>query len=185
METQKRIVVFLCCCVLLGVSSLRAQEKTRADEKSCVAFAQAFYDWYVAESLEILKDRKAMAPWHGALKARGTSFSISLSRALIESDVQAEADGDPVLDFDPILNSQDPADRYKVRSVTRKDDHYWAQVYGVWSRPIPDQGKGPQVVAEIAFVDGRWQFVNFHYPSFTDPNNESLPSILKYHYQAK
>ena len=119
------------------------------------------------------------------LEVQSNPFSRELSRALIESDAEAKAEGDPVLDFDPILNSQDPAERYVVRTVTRKDGYYWAEVYGVWSRPVPDQDKRPQVVAEMTFKDGRWQFVNFHYPNYTDPNNENLLSILRYRYHPK
>jgi len=86
------------------------------------------------------------------------------------------------LDFDPILNTQDPADRYVVRSVMRRGGHYWANVYGVWSRPVSGQEKQPQVVAELNFKNGRWVFVNFHYPNSTNPDNENLLSMLRYQY---
>ena len=104
---------------------------------------------------------------------------------MIKSEAEAEADGDPVLDFDPILNTQDPAGRYIVRSVIIKNGHCWANVYGVWSRPIPAQSDKPQVVAEIEFKDGRWLFVNFHYPNSTNADNENLLSLLRYRFHPK
>jgi hypothetical protein len=185
MKGSKRRIVFLLCALLLSTSCLQAQKETQGDEKSCLHFAQAFYNWYVMEVFKDFKANVGIAPWHAALKYRGDPFSSELSRALIQSDAEAKAEGDPVLDFDPILNSQDPAERYVVRTVTRKDGHYLVEVYGVWSRPVPDQGQGPQVVAEMTFKDGHWQFVNFHYPNYTNPNNENLLSILRYQYHPK
>jgi hypothetical protein len=131
-------------------------KKPQESEKSCLHFAQAFYNWYVAEVFKDFKVNNGKVPWQAALLYKGNPFSRELTRALIESDAEAEADGDPVLDFDPILNTQDPAERYLVRSVASKNGRYWANVYGIWSRPVPDQSKQPQVVAEMIFNNGRW-----------------------------
>lgn len=180
MKGPKRRIALLLCVLVLSTSSLHAQKEPDDREKSCLHFAQAFYDWYVAEVFKDFKTNNGRAPWHAALKYKGNPFSRELSRALIESDAEAKADGDPVLNFDPILDSQDPAEHYVVRSVTRKNGRYWAEVYGVWSRPVSDQGKGPQVLAEMTFEDGHWHFVNFHYPNSTHPKNEDLLDILNY-----
>jgi hypothetical protein len=175
----------LLCALVLSTPWLQAQQSAQDSEKSCLHFAQTFYGWYVAEVFKEFRASDGKAPWHAALKYEGNPFSAELTRALVRSDAEAKADGDPVLDFDPILNSQDPAERYVVRTVTRKKGRYWAEIYGVWSRPAPEEDKRPQVIAEMIFKDNHWQFVNFHYPDNTNPSNESLLSILKYRYRPK
>ena len=182
MRGPKRKIALLFCVFFLSACSIQAQKRPQDSEKSCQHFAQAFYNWYVTDVFKDFKAKNRWVPWHAAIKYKGNPFSGELTRSLIESDAEAKTEGDPVLDFDPILNSQDPADRYAVRSVTRKNDRYWAKVYGVWSRPVPDQSKEPQVVAEMVFRHGQWLFVNFHYPNSTSPDNENLLSILKYRY---
>lgn len=182
MKGPERKIVLLFCVFLLSACSLQAQKELQDRQKSCLHFAQAFYNWYVTEVFKDFKANNGQTPWQAAVKYKRNPFSRELTQALVESDVEAEADGDPVLDFDPILNSQDPADRYVVRSVTRKNGRYWANVYGVWTRPVPDQGKRAQVVAEMVFKNNRWFFVNFHYPNSTSPDNENLLSILRHQY---
>jgi hypothetical protein len=97
-------------------------------------------------------------------------FSSELKQALLQSDEGAKTDGDPVLDFDPILASQDPAERYVVRRASVVGARCLADVYGVWSRAVSDHGKSPQGVAELVFESGRWQFTDFHYPDHTSPS---------------
>lgn len=176
MRRSKSWIALLLCVFLLGPGVVSAQE----NEQSCQHFAQGFYNWYVNNVLNNLRSRNQSAPWHAAMKYNGNPFTSGLTRALLESDTEAKADGDPVLDFDPILNTQDPADRYEVRSVALKNGHCWAKVYGVWSRPVAAQGEEPQVVAEIEFKNRRWLFVNFHYPNGTNLDNGNLLSILRY-----
>ena len=71
------------------------------------------------------------APWSG--------FPVLL--AGLKEDMAAAAaapEGEEVgLDFDPFLDAQDPADRYEVKSVSKKGTKYLADVYckteGKWS----------------------------------------------------
>lgn len=181
----QRSIALLLCISLLSWPLYAQNESRNGKQQSCLRFVQGFYNWYVAEVFKDLKENNGKVPWHAALKYKGNPFSRELTRALIASDAEAEVDGDPVLDFDPILNTTDLADRYVVRNVIYKNGHYWADVYGVWSRPVPDQGKEPNVVAELAFRDNRWSIVNFHYPDSTNPDNENLLSILRYQYHPK
>lgn len=185
MRTVKRPIALLLCIFSFVAHAPRAQERPQNSEKSCLRFSQDFYDWYAKKTLDDFREPNQLAPWHAAMKYNGNPFSSGLTRALVKSDAEAKADGDPVLDFDPILNTQDPADHYVVRRTALKNGHCWAEVYGVWSRPIPPQGEKPQVVAEMAFESGRWHFVNFHYPNSTNPDNENLLSVLRYNYHPK
>jgi hypothetical protein len=182
---QRGKKVVLVCALLLSTPWLQAQPESHESEQGCLRFAQVFYNWYVAEVFKDFKVRNSDVPWHAALRYKGSPFSPELTRALIDSYAESKA-GDPVLDFDPILPSQDPTEHYVVKRVTRRNGHYWAEVYGVWTRPVaPEEEKRPQVIAEMAFKDGRWQFVNFHYPNSGHPDNINLLSILRYRYRPK
>jgi len=134
-------------------------------------FAQEFYSWYVPIAL----NGSSVAASDIALKKRSSAFGPELRQALKEdSAAQAKSPGEIVgLDFDPILNSQDPEDRYEVGKVTRKGDSYWVEVYGVRSGKRIEP---PAVLAELVRKNGHWTFVNFHYPG---PYGNDLLSILK------
>ena len=119
-----------------------------------------------------------MPAWNLALKYKRSVFSPELFRQLIEdSEAQAKAAGDHVgLDFDPLLSSQDPSERFVVGNIARKNDTYLVEVYGMESGK-----KRENVVPELVRKNGRWLFVNFHYPDFehVPRNNGDLLSLLK------
>lgn len=171
---------------------VRAQEKSPANnESSCLTFAQAFYNWYITIDHRPAPSSQGFGTWAGTLKYEGRNpFSPEITRALIASDAESKADGDPALDFDPVLYNPCIPAHYVVRRVTRKDDRYWADVYDMSSESGCRAGRGelPDVVAEMVFEDGQWQFVNFHYPD-PDPAHAAwvhdLLGLLKYQYQPK
>jgi hypothetical protein len=82
------------------------------------------------------------------------------------------------IDFDPILNSQDPCKRYEVGKITRKGDNYWVEVYGVCSGKKSEK---PDVIPELARIGGKWLFVNFHYENLMEeyPQSGDLLAKLK------
>lgn len=142
--------------------------------KACRQVAQGFYDWYVPIAL---KEEEASAS-DIALRDKPSVFSPELVRALNEdSQAQQKADGDLVgLDFDPFLNSQDPAQHYVLRNVTVKGDKCMVEVHSeVTGRTSPK----PDVVAELSLKSGRWLFVNFHYGKSKWSDDENLVAILK------
>jgi hypothetical protein len=162
--------------IALAVSSpLQAQVKNPRDiQKSCRDFVQGFYDWYVPK---VLKEGSVRAS-DLALKYKGNSFDSHLSRQLREdSEAQTKVTGEIVgLDFDPFLNSQDPDERYVAGKVTLNGGRYWVEVYAV--RPGMKSEK-PVVMPELARKDGRWLFVNFHYPNSERPETENLLRVLQ------
>jgi len=123
-------------------------------------FVQGFYSWYVPEALKTQEE----PVWNVALKYKRTVFSPALFRALKEdSEAQARASGEIVgLDFDPFLNTQDPCDRYEVRTITPQEGGYRVDIYGVCSGK---RNVKPDVVAKLAHQDGSWAFTNFLYPA--------------------
>lgn len=175
--SRKFIPLLLIC--LICAYRLPAQTPVRDDRKSCQRFTQAFYNWYVGQVFESF-DKRDMDPLLEALDYKGHPFSREIAQGIRKVRAEEETTHEAILDFDPILNTQDPAEHYVVRKVTAKNGHYWAEIQGIWDAPRTGVGKGHQVVAEIAYSHGRWTFVNFHYPGDPDPRSENLVSMLKF-----
>lgn len=145
------------------------------DENACRTFVQGFYDWYV--SLPV----PGSFPLEVALTNKRHAFSPQLVQGLREVLKVEARDREVWLDFDPVLNSQDSGDRYEVRKISFKGANCLAEVYGVWSGPVAASTSAkPDVVAELTIRNGRWCFVNFHYPDSETPASENLVSMLKW-----
>jgi hypothetical protein len=160
--------------LLLAMAAPLAAQKGKVEPEqntpeSCRTFVQRFYDWYVPLALKETK----VAASDLALKWKPAAFDPELSRLLKrDSAAQAKAHEIVGLDFDPFLNSQDPSERFAVQTVTKKGDSYWVDVYGMSSGQ-----KAEHVVPEARFLNGHWQFINFHYDF--DGRPDDLISLLK------
>lgn len=137
-----------------------SQTKREDSQQSCRDFVQKFYDWYVPKLLKAF-DTKEDGGWGLALRYKGSEFSPELVRQLKEDrDAQDNSPGEIVgLDFDPFLYSQDPSEHFVVGNITDKDGRYLVEVYGMSSGK-----RREKVVPELVRKNGRWLFVNFHYP---------------------
>jgi hypothetical protein len=113
-----------------------------------------------------------MPSWNIALKYKRSAFSPPLTR-LLEQDRAAQAKCQELvgLDFDPFLNTQDPAEHYVVREIARHDQYYVVDIYSV---QFGEKSKEPSVRAEVSESDGHWFFDNFLYPGGRD-----LVTLLK------
>lgn len=175
---SRRLALLLLMCFTWS-SQLAAQSRPPEDNESCKRFTQTFYNWYVSKVFGSF-DHKGTDPLLEALDYEGHPFSSELVQGIRKVRAEEKKSHEAVLDFDPILNTQDPAEHYLVREVTERNGHFLAEIYGVWDRPPADLGKGPQVVAEMTNKQGRWIFNNFHYPGSPYPQSENLVSILKF-----
>jgi len=171
--------------VLATSSSLAGQTETPQQPKdlqqSCLAFVQEFYDWYVPAWLtRNLESPATFKRWENSrdpLRSRSQLFSPELVRRLKEDHAaQARVKGDIVgLDFDPFIGGNGgPLGRYVVGKLTRKGELYRVNVHCVASGK---KAKEVSVVPELAFRQGRWQFVNFRYAEGDE--GDDLISILK------
>jgi hypothetical protein len=156
-----------------AVKSASSVNKPPDRKKTCRRFVQEFYNYYVPlvggegpTAEKALEDKKAL-------------FGQELYKKLKEDfDAQAKVSGEIVgLDFDPFLNSQDPAPRYIVGEVKERAGHFRAAVHSVSS----DGKKNPQpdVIPELVQKNNKWTFLNFHYGKSSIPENENLLSVLK------
>jgi hypothetical protein len=154
---MRRAAFVLFALYWLGSSAAFADGPSRA-QTSAAEFVQRFYDWYVPLAHQDTKS----PPWILALNKRGAEFDSGLSRALREDwAAQRRVHDDIVgLDFDPILMSQDPLDKYTVGNVSEEGGAYLVSVYGVQDGHRADK---PSVVAELKPSKGAFIFTNFRY----------------------
>jgi Protein of unknown function (DUF3828) len=166
--------------LLIGSSSVMGQSKdsTTTPSQACAEFVGQFYSWYIAKEAELVKANSRKSALDVSLSDKKSSFSPALVKALKEDFAAAKkSPGEIVgLDFDPILNAQDVAERYLLGKVTVKDDHYRVEVFGVWGGK---KNKKPDVVPELVLEKGRWVFVNFYYVNAEHPVNANLLSVLE------
>lgn len=140
--------------------------------ESCRSFVEQFYNYY-----EPLEPGHSLEHTSLGDAVEKKQFDPDLAEQLrVVLDSQAKS-GQIVLDFDPIINGREPADKYVTGSVTRKGEHYLVEVYGV-----SDDGKKhdkPAVIAEVESESGEWMFANFYYPNRTDSTEgDNLRSML-------
>ena len=172
---RTRCGITLCAVIAAGsvASSGQAipQIAAEPDKNSCRIFVQEFYDWYTPISISD-KDRLTVS-----LRARRLSFEPGLWKMLVADDeAQSKANEIVGLDFDPILNSQDPSSKFIVESVSVKDGRCKAAVVGV------EHGFHEEhVVPELLLSNGRWVFLNFHYQNEVAGKltNSDLVQVLK------
>lgn len=140
--------------------------------RSCQEFVKSFYNSYA---------RRAFTNSRGwlifSLRDRPSVFHPSLLRVFREyqsapPNTRAETEK---LDFDPFLNAQDTAESYTVENFRRNNDAFLVDVYSVSSGGKHEM---PDVTPELVSKNGRWLFVNFHYPNSKTPEGENLVSIL-------
>lgn len=152
------------CLVAIFAVAMFSSLKLTADSTapSARAFVSRFYKWYVPQALQ---DR-AEPTWHIALKKKGEKFAPPLAR-LLRADWAAQDKCEDLvgLDFDPFLNSQDPAQHYEVGEITHQGNIYKAEIYSVQEG---QRGSKPDVSASLKRSDGRWMFINFCYPDGGD-----------------
>jgi len=135
-------------------------------ENACRLFVQSFYKWYLSNPQS---DR--------AYKDKASAFNPELIKQLKEDYAASQkVSGEVVgLDFDPFLNTNaEPHARYVATKVTKKGTNYLVQVDGSGG----NRTDHTRIVPEVAYKDGKCQFVNFHYAD-SKPPDDNLLSILK------
>ena len=132
-----------------------------ADEQSCKAFVQSFYDWYwnrFAAQAESPGFNIGEIPdvWT-VLQHRPSVLSPKLRRLLANEEKKMRATHEiGNLDFDPFLNSQDPRGKYVVARTVVTNNRCEATI---------PQG---HIVVEAEKNGSGWQFSNFHYSFYSE-----------------
>lgn len=164
-------VFFFLTCVSLKAQTTRAE----ADQASCQIFVQRFYDWYLPKALDTDTDALSLA-----MDKKRSSFSTELVQQVKDARAEAWRREEVFLDFDPILNTQDPSGRhYEIQNITSKGGRCQAGLSGFYHHTNVKNRATPDVVAELVMENDHWIFVDFHYPNSHHPDNESLVRILR------
>lgn len=151
------LVVLIAIAGLCGVKLLNVSQP-----QSARAFVSGFYDWYVPLALQ----NHAEPTWRIALRHKQVDFDPSLVR-LFQADAAAQDKCEDLvgLDFDPFLNSQDPAERYEVGDIEQQGNTYTAKIYSVIEG---QRSSRTEVSASFRRTNNRFVFVNFYYPNGGD-----------------
>jgi hypothetical protein len=168
MRSSSRYVIALAICLAILPCAGRAGVKPT--EASCRAFVQGFYDWYLKATQNKSFDV--------AIKSRKSSFSPVLV-AELRADLEAsskEPNEIVGLDFDPVLNSQDPAEKYVAKKVTRTKNTFRVEVFG---KGVGGDDRLPAVVPMLEYRRDHWVFTNFIYPGGPGHKTDDHLSILK------
>lgn len=166
----------VCCLFPISIASPLAEAQqvdSNSMQSSCHIFVQQFYDWYLPNTTVKAEKANGLA-LDFALSKRLSAFDPELVRQLRHGEEEAKREGEPFLDFDPVLNSQDPDYHYEVREVTVKDNKCSANVYAISRWHMPEK----RVIAELSHDDHGWHFQDFRYPDSEDENNKSLRRML-------
>jgi hypothetical protein len=92
-----------------------------------------------------------------------------------DAQAAAKSPGEIVgLDFDPVLNSQDFAEKYVPGKVTRNGRRFLVEVFSV---SAGKRSEIPAVTPELRHEGGRWVFTNFVYK--VDGKTDDLLSLLR------
>lgn len=152
----------------------RTVSVSRSTEAACRKAVQEFYNWYVPRMMREVR----VSARDQALMTRPRNFSPELRRRLAEDGAAAAKSPDEIvgLDFDPFVNSQDPASRYVAKRVYRVGNGYRVEVHGVIDGKANAK---PDVIPELAQSRGRWTFVNFHYPAEGAEPKTDLLNVLR------
>jgi hypothetical protein len=154
---------------------LLGQDKGQPEiDQSCRRFIETSYAGFAARAS--LHGPVPALEWVLGYEPR--IFNSDLFLQLREdSEAQKKAGGDIVgLDFDPFLACQDCDGPYKVEKTELRDCRCWAEVHSVDEK---GESPAPRVIPELMLKDGKWVFVNFHYPNPERPEFENLLSLLK------
>ncbi len=158
----------------LAIAHPVVAQQSAGDQQACKAFVQQFYDWYVPKVLAA-KEQRA---WDIAMKEKSQDFAPDLVMQLREDSAAQDKVKDDIvgLDFDPFLNTNDPAKKYVLGNVTTHGDSCLVEVFAV---NAGKRSAKPDVVAEVQRANGALRFANFHYGKSDSSPDENLLRTLK------
>lgn len=152
----------------LPLAAFAQNQPTKDDVRVAV---QRFYNWYVP-----FANKANERPWMTALHRAGIAFSPEIVRALEQDSVAQSRAEDTIdgLDYDPLLNAQDPCEQYRVLSVRQAGTNYVVEIAG---RGGCDNLSAPHILAEVTMRRDTLVFVNFRDPA--QPEHDLLSTLRR------
>lgn len=164
-----RSLALLLAATLLVSAQGQSTRLTSAQVASARTFVQKFYNNY----LPLSNHPGVRPPWITAIKTSPKSFDPTLTKLLMDdARASAKSKNEIVgLDFDPFLNSQDPAQTYIASTVNAGSGTFYVQLDARYAGMKPERGV---VTAVLKPSTSGWVFINFLYGK-----ESSLISVLK------
>ncbi len=123
------------------------------------ATIRPLYDRYLSNNLDFPEFEDA-APWTSDLRAR-----------IVAMEARSQAEGGPILDFDPIVNAQDwqLSDLNVATEAVARDSH------AVVRARFNNGGAPVEVIYDLVWVGGQWRIDNIRGPEFDLRQTISAP----------
>ena len=122
-------------------------------------FLKDFLSWYAPRA----RSGSTASEWQNTLELIHWDLSGKLAKLLeADADVEPPCKGALPPDFDPLLNSTEPAENYEVGAIEQSGGRYKAKIYRATGSK---RSNSPDVIADFAKQGYRWSFLNFEYPS--------------------
>jgi hypothetical protein len=80
------------------------------------------------------------------------------------------------LDADPFFSADGHGEGFVVKKITIKENKCWVEIHTVWDKTADVT---PDVTPELELKGDRWIFVNFYYPTPSNPKALNLLDELK------
>jgi len=174
MTVLKSTFVAFFFCLASTMYCLGQEEKPLSTDRSCRKFVQEFYSWYAAKAA---KERQEMAG-DLPLKYRSDLFSSAIVQGIREVDEAQKVAGSDLISFDvdPFVGADGIAKKYIVERASVTNNRCMAEVHAVWDGK---EDQAPDVISETVIENGKWTFVNFYFPSPSNPKGWDLLGALK------
>jgi hypothetical protein len=170
-------IIILCMIIFSGANGQPSVDS----KESARVFVQKFYDWYGAMDAAAIPGDKSPGPMALSLRHKPAYFESKLKDAInADEAAQAKVPGEIVgLDFDPITNAQDTRSGYQTGNVKQQRDNFFVDIHDIKSGQSRKAVLAAELVvtAEVAKINGQWEFINFIYPKADGGRN--LLDILK------
>lgn len=141
-------------------------------ERSSGKFVQEFYNWYIAKG----RSSEGSGSTDDVLRFKPNVLSLKLHGMLKEEyavEAKMNCCADLQLDFDPYINAQDYPPNLEARTATYHDGKCRASVW------VTDPPANYNLVdPELVLQNGKWVFINFHYPDPETPSDENLIDMI-------
>jgi hypothetical protein len=108
------------------------------------AIIQPLYDPYLAEGAQ-LPALEQQAPW-----------SVAMLASLREMMARSQAQGEPILDFDPLIDAQD----YQLTNLNVTTDAVVANSHATVRANFTNAGAPSEVVYDLIWENGGWRVDN-------------------------
>ena len=156
----KRTGKYALCGALAAVLACSQDARPAPGGDEAAKFVQRVYDWYVPRA----RDSVQGPAWKIFVADSSALLSSELVSALRADLMAQQASRSEIvgLDFDPVLNAQDPCAAYAVGPASKHDSTFIVPVFDVCDGR---KAVAPRVLVILTHSGQRWTMSDFSYPN--------------------